>query len=77
MRFDDLVGWDTGFTLEAVNVLREEFEELALFVQERDEGVRDCGPVAAGVEFVGEGIEGKGVSAEIGDVEDRFCVGEI
>lgn len=39
--------------------------------------MRDCGAVFAGVEFAGEGVEGRRVSAEVGDVEDGFGVGEV
>jgi len=51
VRFYNRFVRDTGFTLEAVDVLREELEQEALVVEEPDEGVRDRRPVFAGIEL--------------------------
>jgi len=72
---DDHVVWDAGFPVETINVLRKVFEEKGFFMQKRDEGVRYCWTVFAGVELVGECVEWKWVLAEKGNVKDCFCVG--
>lgn len=42
MGFNDAVVGDAGLAVKTVDVLREVFEEEALFVEEVDEGVRYC-----------------------------------
>lgn len=44
---------EAGFTVEAVDVLGEVFEEEVFAVEEGDEGVGDCGAVFSGVELLG------------------------
>jgi len=56
--FDYKGGGDAGAQVKAVDVLGEVFEEEAFAGEKGNEGVRDGGTVAAGVEFVGEGVEG-------------------
>lgn len=46
-------------------------------MQQFDEGVRDCGPVFARVEFLRQSVEGFGMGAEVVDIEDCFGVGEV
>lgn len=77
VRFNDDIIWYTGLAFQTVDVLREEPEELALLVQERDKGMRDCRPVPARIQFVCEGVEGERVLAKIGNVEDGFGVGKV
>ena len=74
---DDLVGRDAGAALEAVDVLGEEVAEEAAAGEEGDEGVGDGGVEFARVELAREDVEGFGVLAEVGDVEDGFGVGEV
>lgn len=74
---DDLLTGHAGYTLQAVDVLGEELEEQALVVQQLYKRVRDGRAVVARVEFLSECVEGLGVVAEEGDVEDGFCVGEL
>lgn len=75
VRLDDLVRGDSGYALEAVDVLGEEHLEKALAGEEGDEGMRDGRVELSGVQFVCENVEGLGVFAEVGDVEDGFGVG--
>jgi len=77
MGLDDLVAWNARLALQAVDVLREQLQQQALFVQERDKAVCDCGSELSRIEIVGEGVEGEGILSEVGDVEHGFGVREI
>lgn len=77
MGLDDLVGGHTGSALQAVDVLSEELVEEALLGEEGDEGVGDGGAELARVELAGEDVEGLGLFAEEGDIEDGLWVGEV
>ncbi len=78
MRLDDAVGRHAGGALQAVDVLREEHVQQALAGEQGEEGVRDGGAVAgARVELLGEHVEGAGVGAEEGEVEDGLGLGQV
>jgi hypothetical protein len=73
----DLVSWDAGLALQTVDVLGEQLEEQPFLVQQTYEGMGDGRSVVAGVQLLGEGVEGQRVAAEVANVEDGLGVGEV
>lgn len=61
--------------LQAVDVLRVRAQQQALEVQRADEVVDVVGPVAAGIQRLGQREEGLRVVGEVVDVEDGLWVG--
>lgn len=63
--------------LQPVDVLRVHAQQQALVVQHADEVVDVVGPVAPGVERLGQGEERLRVVGEVVDVEDGLRVGNV
>lgn len=77
MCLDNLVARYPCFTLQAINILGEEFEQKPLLVQQVYEGVRNCRPVLAGIQLLCEGVEWQRVLSKEGQLEDGLGVWEI
>ena len=73
---DQFVGPDAGGGLEVVDVLREVGQELAFFLEQRDEGVCGREAVAVREDVARDGVEDGWVLAEDLNVKDLLWVAE-
>jgi hypothetical protein len=72
MCLNDLLPWCSSLSFQAIDILREQFQQQPFVVQQLDEGVCYGGTVFTGVKLVSEGVERERILAEVGDVEDSF-----
>jgi hypothetical protein len=74
---DNQLARDTSLSLKAVDVLGEEHSKEVLLGKQRYEGMRDGRGVVARIQLLCENIEGIGVLAEVGDIEDCLGIREV
>lgn len=75
MRLYDLVIRHSRLALQAVNVLREQFQQEPLLTQQIYEGVCDGGSELSRVQFLCKNIERERVVPKVVESEDCFGVG--
>lgn len=63
--------------LQPVDVLRVHAQQQAFVMEHADEVVDVVGPVAAGIQSLGQGEERQRVGGEVVDVEDGLRVGDV
>ena len=74
MSLYDLVVRYSSFTLQAVDVLREQLQQQSFIGQQTDEGVGYSRLVFSRIQFMCKCIEWKGVLAKKGNIEHRFRI---
>ena len=77
MSFYDFVCWHTCFPVKTVNILSEQFQQKTFIRKQTDKGMRDCWPVFARIQLVGEGVKGYWIVSEKRYVKDSLWIGQI